>query len=136
MGKLSIRKFSAADETRPFTDKGHAEILHFADQAVGRAVFEPGWQWSKHVKPIAGTASCQAAHVCYVLSGRMRIVMDDGESSEMGPGDVAVIPPGHDAWTLGDQACVALDFAGMENYAKTAARPPAETQKEAPTARH
>jgi mannose-6-phosphate isomerase-like protein (cupin superfamily) len=66
----------------------------------------------------------------------MRIVMDDGESGEMGPGDVAVIPPGHDAWTLGDEACVALDFAGMDNYAKAAARPPVEAAREAPAARH
>jgi quercetin dioxygenase-like cupin family protein len=136
MARMSIKKFSAADETRPFADKGHAEILRFADQVVGRGVFEPGWKWSKHVKPIAGTDSCQASHVCYFVSGRMRVVMDDGESADMGPGDVAIIPPGHDAWTLGDEACVALDFAGMENYAKTGARPPTEAQKEAPSARH
>jgi quercetin dioxygenase-like cupin family protein len=70
------------------------------------------------VKPLAGTKSCQASHSGYVLSGRMRIVMDDGQQIEVGPGDYAVIPPGHDAWTVGNEACVMLDVAGMENYAR------------------
>jgi quercetin dioxygenase-like cupin family protein len=73
------------------------------------------------VKPIAGTSSCQAAHAGYVLSGRMRIVMDDGTEGEMGPGDFFVIPPGHDAWTVGNEACVAFDFTGATSYAQATA---------------
>src|SRR5262249_53210877 len=71
MERLSIKRFSAPDEKRPFADKGYAEILAFHDGTVGRGVFEPGWRWSEHISPIAGTPSCQAAHSCYVVSGRM-----------------------------------------------------------------
>jgi hypothetical protein len=83
-----------------------------------RSVYEPGWRWSEHVKPIVGTDSCQATHVGYVLSGRMHIVMDDGAEAEIGPGEFVRIQPGHDAWTLGDEACVIVDFGQIEGYAK------------------
>jgi quercetin dioxygenase-like cupin family protein len=119
MGKLRIQRFSAPDETIRFVDKGRIEVLHVGDGSIARAIFEPGWRWSKHVKPIAGTRSCEVAHSGYVLSGRMHLVMDDGREVEIGPGDYAVIPPGHDAWTVGDEACVMLDFAGMEHYARS-----------------
>ena len=87
---------------------------------VGRGVFEPGWRWSVDVKPLAGTGSCEASHRAYVLSGRMHVVMDDGQETDIGPGDFAVIPPGHDAWTVGKEPCVMFDFAGMETYAMSA----------------
>lgn len=119
MAELTVKRFSSPDEKRPFTSNGHADILKFGDGVVGRGVFEPGWRWSKHVKPIAGTRSCEVAHSGYVLSGRMHLVMDDGREVEIGPGDYAVIPPGHDAWTVGSEACVMLDFAGMEHYARS-----------------
>jgi uncharacterized protein YjlB len=93
-------------------------IVNIGDGMVGLATFEPGWKWSDHVKPIAGTESCQAAHVGYVLSGRQMILMDDGTQLESGAGDVVSIPAGHDGWTVGDETCVVLDFAGMANYAK------------------
>jgi len=118
MAKLTIRRFAIPDETRQFTAKGRAELLTFGDGVVGRGIFEPGWKWSKHVKPIVGTPSCMAAHSGYVVSGMMHIVMDDGTEAEVGPGDYAIIPPGHDAWTVGNEACVFVDFVGMENYAK------------------
>jgi len=117
MAKLIVKKFSSADERRPFMAHGHADILKIGDGAVGRGVFEPGWKWSSDVKPIAGTKSCEVAHSAYVLSGRMHLVMDDGEETDIGPGDYVVIPPGHDAWTVGGDACVVLDFGGMQNYA-------------------
>ena len=85
--------------------------------AEGRG-FEPGWRWSERVKPIAGTDSCQKAHLGYVLSGLMKVVMDDGTEGEVGTGDVFSIAPGHDAWTVGDEACVMIDFGGIEHYAK------------------
>jgi mannose-6-phosphate isomerase-like protein (cupin superfamily) len=85
---------------------------------IGRATFQPGWQWSKHVKPIAKTDSCEAAHMGYFISGRMKIVMDDGEEMEFGPGDFMVAPPGHDAWIVGDEPCVVIDWQGFADYAK------------------
>jgi quercetin dioxygenase-like cupin family protein len=115
-----IRKsLNEPEETRPFEEgKGKVDLVNVEGGAVGRAVFEPGWQWSKHVKPIAKTDSCQASHMGYVLSGQMKVVMDDGEENEFGAGDYMVIPPGHDAWTLGDEACVVIDWQGLHDYAK------------------
>ena len=116
-GHMVRKSLDAPEETRPF-EKGKLELVNIEGGAVGRATFEPGWQWSKHVKPIAKTESCQAAHVGYIASGRMVVVMDNGDRTEFGPGDVMVVPPGHDAWIVGDEACVAIDWAGMANYAK------------------
>ncbi|MFE9040364.1 cupin domain-containing protein [Streptomyces sp. NPDC012421] len=120
MAGITRRSFDSADETRPFEEgKGRLDLLTMEDGAVGRAVFEPGWQWSKHVKPIAGTDSCQAAHIGYVVSGRMHVVMDGGgEEADFGPGDFMRVTPGHDAWVVGDEPCVALDWNGFADYAK------------------
>jgi hypothetical protein len=118
MTRMTIKRFSAPDETRPFVDKGRLELIRLGNDLVGRGIFEPGWRWSKHVKPIAGTASCEAAHAGYVLSGRMRVVMDDGQEAEIAPGDFVTIPPGHDAWTVGSEPCVILDFVGFADYAR------------------
>jgi quercetin dioxygenase-like cupin family protein len=115
---LEAKSLDSPDETRPFVDKGKADIVTVGGVTVGRGVFEPGWRWSEHVKPLAGTDSCQAAHTGYILSGRMGVAMDDGSEAEVGPGEAFVISPGHDAWTVGDEPCVALDFSGMEQYAK------------------
>jgi quercetin dioxygenase-like cupin family protein len=118
MAGLERKRFDKPDETRPFQGKGQVEIVNIGDGVVGRATFEPGWKWSDHVKPIAGTDSCQAAHVGYVISGRQIIHMDDGTELEIGAGDIVSIPAGHDGWTVGDEPCVVLDFAGMATYAK------------------
>ena len=72
------------------------------------ATFLPGWRWSQHVKPIAMTASCQADHRAYFISGRMKVVMDDGDEMEYGRADFAIVPPGHDAWVIGDEPCVLI----------------------------
>jgi quercetin dioxygenase-like cupin family protein len=107
-------------EHRPFKDaKGQLDVVETGTGMVGRATFEPGWKWSEHVKPIAGTDSCQAPHMGYVISGRMHIVMDDGTEEDFGPGDLMIAPPGHDAWTVGNEACVAIDWQGVADYAKT-----------------
>lgn len=119
MAGLVFKSFDEPDETRPFPDdKGRLDVFNTEDGAVGRAVFEPGWRWSEHIKPLAGTESCQSAHTGYVVSGRMKVVMDDGESGEIGPGDFIRIDPGHDAWVLGDEPCIALDWTGYGDYAK------------------
>jgi hypothetical protein len=137
MSQLIIKKFASPDERRPFVAHGHADILKFGDGVVGMAVFEPGWKWSKDVQPLAGTQSCQVAHFCYVSSGRLMVAMDDGTRAEMGPGDVALIPAGHDAWVIGDEPCVMVDFEGMPAYAQAreSARQPIETGQ-APSAVH
>ncbi len=114
---LESKNLDAPDETRTF-GHGSMGVVNVAGATIGRAVFNPGWKWSNDVKPIAGTDSCQAAHTGYVVSGRMRIVMDDGSASEVGPGDAVVISPGHDAWIVGDEPCVMLDWSGSANYAK------------------
>ncbi len=119
MSKLLVKKFSAADETRTIPH-GRVELVNAPGGTIGRVIFEPGWKWSKDVKPIAGTKSCEMAHSVYVLSGRSHVRMDDGDEMEIGPGDYAYIPPGHDGWTVGNEACVMLDMIGMAEYAKAA----------------
>jgi hypothetical protein len=107
------------DETRMFPDgKGKAQIVKVGGVTLGRGFFEPGWQWSKHIKPIAKTDLCEAAHTGVVLEGRMRVRMKDGTESEVGPGDAVYVAPGHDAWIVGNQRCVMIDFTGFADYAK------------------
>ncbi|TCK01041.1 cupin domain-containing protein [Nocardia alba] len=119
MSALVRMSFDAPEETRPFEQgKGRLDLVNVENGPVGRAVFEPGWRWSEHVKPIAGTDSCEAAHIGYCLSGRIVVAMDDGEELEFGPGDVMIADPGHDAWVVGDEACVLLDWQGYADYAK------------------
>jgi quercetin dioxygenase-like cupin family protein len=119
MAVLQKKNIGNPEETRPFSDaKGKLELVTLEGGVVGRATFEPGWKWSEHVKPIAGTDSCQTAHMGYVVSGRMAIRMDGGEEAEVGPGDFMQASPGHDAWTVGDEPCVVIDWQGATNYAK------------------
>ena len=119
MAGVERKSFDKPDEKRSFqSNKGHVNLLNIGGGVVGLATFEPGWRWSEHVKPIAGTDSCQAAHLGYYVSGRMKVVMDDGQEIEYGPGDFAVIPPGHDAWIVGDEACVVIDWQGFADYAR------------------
>ena len=118
MGGIEVKNTGSPDETREFKDKGRAHVVNVKGQPVLYGVFEPGWRWSEHVKPIAGTDSCQASHALYCISGRMHVVMDDGTEADLGPGDVMVIEPGHDAWTVGDEPCVAVDWAAAAYYAK------------------
>ena len=80
--------------------------------SVTRVTYAPGWKWSEHIKPVVGTDSCQVPHFGYVLAGRLKTVMDDGTAAELEPGDIAIIPPGHDAWVTGDEPCIILDFQG------------------------
>ena len=104
MAQLVGKRFDNPDEVREFTEgKGRVELVDLNGHSVGRGTFEPGWRWSQNVKPLAGTDSCQVEHIGYVLEGRMALKMDDGTEREFGPGDAFHMPPGHDAWIVGDQ---------------------------------
>jgi hypothetical protein len=111
------RSFQAPDDTRAFPH-GRAEIVKIGGGEVGRLVFEPGWRWSRDVQPLAGTQSCEAPHFQYHVSGRLAIRMDDGTEIEAGPGDITSLPSGHDAWVVGDEEVVTVDWFGASNYAK------------------
>jgi len=111
------KSLGAADEVRTFP-KGKLELVHMEGGTVGRLTLEPGWKWSEHVKPIAGTESCVAPHFQYHISGRLRIRMDDGQELEARPGDVTVLPMGHDAWVVGDEPVVIVDWHGATEYAR------------------
>ena len=88
MAGIEVKNVNSPDEVRPFADKGHANVLQVGGHPVLYGTFEPGWRWSEHLKPIAGTDSCQATHLIYCLSGRMKVVMNDGSEGEIGPGDL------------------------------------------------
>jgi ketosteroid isomerase-like protein len=111
MAEVFISNIERDGERRTFRDHGGARLGAAGGVSVLEATFEPGWRWSEDVAPIAGTASCQVRHLGYVMSGRMGIVMDDGAQLEIGPGDLFDCAPGHDAWTIGDEACVVLDIS-------------------------
>jgi hypothetical protein len=119
MAVLEVKTIEKPDERRDFP-KGHLEVLHLTGLDFAVATFEPGWRWSESVRPIAGTKSCEVEHAGFVVKGRLRIRMDDGAESEVGPGDVFVCPPGHDAWVVGSEPAVSYDFAGgmAGEYAK------------------
>ncbi len=119
MPGLTRMSLDAPEEVRPFeAGSGHLDVVNLDAGPVGRATFQPGWRWSQHVKPIAGTVSCQAAHTCYFVSGRMKVVLDDGEEMEYEAGDFAIMAPGHDAWVVGEEPCVVVDWQGYADYAK------------------
>jgi quercetin dioxygenase-like cupin family protein len=111
------RSFGTPDEVREFP-QGKAEILNVGGAEVGRLTFQPGWRWSEHVKPIAGTDSCEAPHFQYHLAGRLSIEMDDGTTFVAEAGDITSLPSGHDAWVVGDEAVVVVDWYGASTYAK------------------
>ncbi len=117
MQQTAHKRFSTPDEVREFPH-GRAEILQVSGAEIGRLVFEPGWRWSKDVEPIAKTESCEAPHFQFHVSGRLAIRMDDGTQFEAGPGDVTSLPSGHDAWVVGDEPVVVVDWFGASNYAK------------------
>lgn len=117
MKPMEKKSLSSPEETRRFP-KGKVELVTVGGVTFGRATFEPGWKWSDHVQPIVRTKSCEAPHTQFHLSGRLRVRMDNGTEVEYGPGDVGAIPPGHDAWVVGDEPVVMIDVSGLVNYAK------------------
>lgn len=117
MKRAEVKHFGTPDEVREFP-KGRLELIKIGEATIGRAVFEPGWRWSTSLKPIVKTKSCEAPHFQYHVSGVLRVRMDDGSEFDCRPGDVSLIPSGHDGWVVGDEAVVVVDFQGMVDYAK------------------
>jgi hypothetical protein len=113
-----LKRFESPDETRTF-DKGRFEIVHIGGMTIGRASYEPGWKWSEHVAPTAGTPFCEVEHVGMVLSGRATAAMIDGSVTELTAGTLFYVPPAaHDSWVIGDEPYVSLHFLGSDQYAK------------------
>lgn len=117
--KAETRNFAKPDEVREFP-KGRLELVTIGNATIGRGIFEPGWKWSESVQPLAKTHSCEAPHFQYHVSGTLMVKMDDGSLLECKPGDVSVLPMGHDAWVVGNEPAIVVDFQGMLDYAKAA----------------
>jgi class 3 adenylate cyclase len=115
--RLQRRRFTEPSDVRTMP-RGRIEVVELDDTVVGRMTYEPGWRWSVDVRPIAGTDTCQYHHVGMALSGVLRVQLPDGTELEIGPGDVFEIPPGHDAWVVGDEPWISVDFEAMRTYGK------------------
>ena len=114
---VEAKRFEQPDETVTF-DRGRVHLVTVGSMTIGHEVAEPGWRWSEHVKPIVGTEWCEFHHAMYMLSGRMRVLTREGETVDVVAGQVVDIPPGHDAWVVGDEPAVFVEFQGAANYAK------------------
>jgi len=117
-GKAELKSFGKPDEVRDFP-KGRVELVKIGNAMIGRATFQPGWKWSTSVMPLAKTKSCEAPHYQYHLSGELMVKMDDGTQLLCKPGDISLLPMGHDAWVVGTEPAVVVDFQGMVDYANT-----------------
>jgi class 3 adenylate cyclase len=119
MTKAQSASFARPNDVREF-DHGRLVLVTLGDEAVGRQVLEPGWRWSVHVQPLVGTASCEIHHIGLMLSGHLRAEMADGSVLEVGPDEVYELPPGHDAWVVGDEPAVSLHWSGIRTFGATA----------------
>lgn len=113
---MTKKNFSTPDEVRT-PDKTRVEVIKLDNVEMTRGTFQPGWKWSDCIKPVVGTDMCMQHHKLYVVSGKMKVKTKDGKVLEIGPGDVADIPPEHDAWVVGNEPCISIDFAAKD-YAK------------------
>jgi hypothetical protein len=118
---VETKSLNTPDEVRTF-DKGKVDIINIDGRTIGRATFQPGWKWSESVKPLVKTNSCEAPHFQYHVSGTLKIRADDGTEKVCKAGDVSVLGSGHDAWVVGNEPVVVVDFQGMIDYAKESAR--------------
>jgi quercetin dioxygenase-like cupin family protein len=110
---------SSPDETQTFDD-GKMELAKFGNVTIGRVILKPGWSWEKSIKPIAKTDTCKSPpHIQYIISGRIGVVLDDGTKDELGPGDAAMIPPGHKTWVIGDEPVIGIDFTNLTEDGKS-----------------
>lgn len=111
MATLQKKSFTAPDAARTLPN-ARIEIVGFGDMSVARATLAPGWSWAEHLKPVAGTESAEETHFSYISAGCFHVVMNDGTEADLGPGDIAIVPPGHHAWVVGDEPVMLLDFQG------------------------
>lgn len=120
MGGITTVAFDHPDETRSF-NHGHVDIVRIGTSTVAQLSLDPGWHWADDVKPLAGTEHCQVRHVGYMVSGRLKVIMQDGTEQEVEAGHAYVIEPGHDAMVVGNDRMVAIEFSteAAESYAKT-----------------
>ncbi len=116
-----VKNFNNPEETRKPADNVEANIVDLGVGKAAKFTAQPGWKWSKHIKPVVGTEWCEASHLGTVLSGRMMVVDKDGGEQEVKAGDVYSFGPGHDGWVIGDEPMVALEFdtTTAENYGKS-----------------
>jgi hypothetical protein len=121
MEKMEVKSLNKPEEVRTF-DKGKLELVKIGGATVGRATFQPGWKWSESLQPLVKTKSCEAPHFQYHVAGTLRVRMDDGSEADCKAGDISLLPTGHDAWVVGNEAVVVVDFQGMVDYAKEAAK--------------
>jgi hypothetical protein len=117
LAKMQSKNLLKPDELRTF-DTGKLELISLGGVLFGRATLQPGWKWSTSLKVLMKTKSCEAPHLQYHVSGRIAVLMDDGSQAEFGPGEISLIPPGHDAWVVGNEPVVVIDITGMAGYAK------------------
>lgn len=117
MNHAELKSCGKPDEVREFPH-GRVEVVKMGGATVGRAVLQPGWRWSTCVQPIAKTKSCESSHFQYHIAGVLRVKMDDGTEFDCKPGDVSLLPPGHDAWVVGNEPAVIVDFQGMVHFAE------------------
>ncbi len=115
-GKAELKAFNTPDEVREFPN-GKVELVNIGGATIGRATLQPGWKWSESVKPLVNTHSCEAPHFQYHISGTLKVKMDDGTILECKPGSISLLPMGHDAWVVGNEPVVLVDFQGMVDYA-------------------
>jgi hypothetical protein len=116
--EVILKSFEHPDETRIF-EKGRFEIVRLGGLTIGRAQYEPGWRWSTHVRPLAGTELCEVEHVGMVISGRAVAAMSDGTQIELTAGSLFYIPPiPHDSWVVGDEPYISLHFLGADHYSR------------------
>ena len=117
MAKMQSKNLPNPDKLRTF-DKGILQLITLGGVTFGRATLQPGWKWATSLKGLMKTKSCAAAHLQYHVSGRIAVLMDDGSQAEFGPGEVSLLPPGHDAWVVGNEPVVVIDISGMVEYAR------------------
>jgi quercetin dioxygenase-like cupin family protein len=117
MAGIESNDFSAPDEVRR-PEHTTIEVVKIGDGEIGRYTFEPGWRWANHIKPVVGTESCQTEHIGYVVSGTLAVQSDDGSDGTVAAGSVYRIAPGHDAWVVGDEPVVVVEFQGAASYAR------------------
>jgi hypothetical protein len=119
MAGVESRNFESPDETRT-PEKTTVELVNLAGGQIGRYTFQPGWRWSECIKPVVNTEKCQVEHIGYVVAGGLHVEHEDGSTGDVSAGDVYRISPGHDAWVVGDEPAVFVEFQGAAHYAEAA----------------